>query len=68
MKHLLKLNLAICLMGTLANIAITPAHAADTKVIGTDRRTGGEAPGDRARMQSIKDGMSALRNIKQKPN
>lgn len=39
----------------------------DTTTIGTDKNTGGEAPGDREKMEDIKEKLEKLREKPQKP-
>jgi hypothetical protein len=40
----------------------------DKKVIGTDKKTGGEAPGDREKVEDIKRGSEKLKERKEREN
>ena len=57
--YLCLLTIALASLGALGTA--TTARA-DDGVMGTNRQTGGEAPGDRQAMQNILDGMRRLRN------
>ena len=46
--------------------AETEKDKKDEKVIGTDKTTGGEAPGDKQKMEDIKEGTRKLKERKQK--
>jgi len=41
--------------------AIAQDKKKEERVIGTDKRTGGEAPGDREKMESIREGAQKLK-------
>ena len=49
------MKLAVVAVAILVNIAAPKAKCADTVVMGTNTRNGGEGAGDRAAMQDIRD-------------